>query len=309
MPAQNSLRRETIATAQPVPIILDSPQTEKPDTHPGEKPVSHAESQTESQRESQLDPRLKPLREPQPGEIRPLTVLGVIPARLASTRLARKVLRTIAGRPMLAWVFDAASACSQLNRVIIATDSEEVAELCQRNNWPVQLTSPDLPSGTDRVHAVARNGHADIYVNIQGDEPLLKPQHLTALLRPFVLAHAQVSTLKVLCSPENIANPNAVKVVTASDGHALYFSRSTIPYDRDVTAPQYWKHIGLYAYRKATLERFPTLPHSLLEHAERLEQLRFLENGIPIHVEPTNFDTIGVDTEEDLHRVEALLTR
>src|SRR5271170_8062747 len=168
MPAQNSLRRETIATAQPVPIILDSPQTEKPETHPAEKPVSHTESQTESRRESQLDPRLKPLREPQPGEIRPLTVLGVVPARLASTRLARKVLRTIAGRPMLAWVFEAASACPQLDRVIIATDSEEVASLCQQNNWPVQLTSSDLPSGTDRVHVIAQQIYADIYVNIQG---------------------------------------------------------------------------------------------------------------------------------------------
>ena len=294
MPAQNSLRRETIATAQPVPIILDSRQTEKSETHPGERPESKAAPQPD---------------EAQPGETTPLTVLGVIPARLASTRLARKVLRTIAGRPMLAWVFEAASACPQLNRVIIATDSDEVAELCHRNNWPVQLTSPDLPSGTDRVHAVAQHIHADIYVNIQGDEPLLKPQHLTALLRPFRHAHAQVSTLKVLCSPENITNPNAVKVVTATDGRALYFSRTTIPYDRDGSAPQYWKHIGLYAYRKATLERFPTLAHSLLEHTERLEQLRFLENGIPIHVEPTDFDTIGVDTEEDLHRVEALLTR
>ncbi|WP_406707459.1 3-deoxy-manno-octulosonate cytidylyltransferase [Tunturiibacter gelidoferens] len=260
-------------------------------------------------------------------------MLGVIPARLASTRLPRKVLRTIAGRPMLAWVYDAASACPQLDRVLIATDSDEVADLCHRNHWPVQLTSPDLPSGTDRVHAIARRHHADIYVNIQGDEPLLKPQHLTALLRPFTHHHVEVSTLKVLCTPENIANPNAVKVVTAADGRALYFSRATIPFDRDgqigkgqardgaalnktiresaasdrATAPQYWKHIGLYAYRKTTLERFPTLPPSLLEQTERLEQLRFLENGIPIYVEPTEFDTIGVDTEEDLQRVEALL--
>jgi 3-deoxy-manno-octulosonate cytidylyltransferase (CMP-KDO synthetase) len=226
---------------------------------------------------------------------------------------------------MLAWVFEAASACPQLDRVLIATDSDEVAELCYRNQWPVQLTSPDLPSGTDRVHAIARHHHADIYVNIQGDEPLLKPQHLTALLRPFARHHVEVSTLKVLCTPENIANPNAVKVVTAADGRALYFSRSTIPYDRDgqasdktireraasdgTTAPQYWKHIGLYAYRKATLERFPTLPPSLLEQTERLEQLRFLENNIPIYVEPTEFDTIGVDTEEDLQRVESLLRR
>jgi 3-deoxy-manno-octulosonate cytidylyltransferase (CMP-KDO synthetase) len=245
-----------------------------------------------------------------PSEKQPATVLGVIPARLASTRLARKVLRPIAGRPMLAWVFEAAIACPQLDRVVIATDSEEIAELCHRNHWAVQLTSADLASGTDRVHAVAQHLHADIYVNIQGDEPLLKPEHLTALLRPFAQPHVEVSTLKVLCTPENIANPNAVKVVTAADGRALYFSRATIPFNRDPEhnpTPQYWKHIGLYAYRNATLQRFPTLPPSTLEQTERLEQLRFLENNIDIHVEPTDFDTIGVDTEEDLRRVEALL--
>jgi 3-deoxy-manno-octulosonate cytidylyltransferase (CMP-KDO synthetase) len=266
-------QKETIATAQPSPIILDS--------------------QLHSQ----------------PGEKRPAIVIGVIPARLASTRLARKVLRTIAGRPMLAWVYEAAAACPQLDRVVIATDSDEVAALCRQNNWPVQLSSTELPSGTDRVHAVAQQIPADIYVNIQGDEPLLKPEHLTALLRPFAQPHVEVSTLKVLCTQENVANPNAVKVVTAADGRALYFSRATIPYDRDEASPQYWKHIGLYAYRKATLQHFPTLPPSTLEQIERLEQLRFLENGIDIHVEPTDFDTIGVDTEEDLHRVEALLRR
>src|ERR1700679_852484 len=134
---------ETLATAPPTPIILDSTQTEK-----------------------------------QP----PPIVLGVIPARLASTRLPRKVLRIIAGRPMLAWVYEAANACPQLSRVVVATDSEEAADLCRKNNWPVQLTSSDLRSGTDRVHAVAQQLPADIYVNIQGDEPLLKPEHLTALL-------------------------------------------------------------------------------------------------------------------------------
>jgi 3-deoxy-manno-octulosonate cytidylyltransferase (CMP-KDO synthetase) len=243
-------------------------------------------------------------------EKQPTSVLGVIPARLASTRLPRKVLRTIAGRPMLAWVYDAARACPQLDSVLIATDSEEVADLCRANNWPFQLTSSDLSSGTDRVHAVAQQIHADIYVNIQGDEPLLKPEHLTALLRPFSQAHVEVSTLKVRCTPANITNPNAVKVVTAADGRALYFSRATIPYDRDArdnASPQYWKHIGLYAYRKAALDRFPTLPTSILEQAERLEQLRFLENNITIHVEPTDYDTIGVDTEEDLKHVETIL--
>jgi 3-deoxy-manno-octulosonate cytidylyltransferase (CMP-KDO synthetase) len=211
---------------------------------------------------------------------------------------------------MLAWVYEAARACPQLNQVLIATDSEEVAAFCRENNYPVQLTSPDLPSGTDRVHAVSLQIPADIYVNIQGDEPLLKPEHLTALLLPFSQPNVEVTTLKVLCAPENINNPNAVKVVTAADGRALYFSRSTIPYNRDpehTPPPQYWKHIGLYAYRRATLQRFPTLPPSILEQTERLEQLRFLENNIPIHVEPTDHDTIGVDTEEDLHRVESLL--
>ncbi|RSL16167.1 3-deoxy-manno-octulosonate cytidylyltransferase (CMP-KDO synthetase) [Edaphobacter aggregans] len=246
-----------------------------------------------------------------PPEKRTPRILGVIPARLASTRLPRKVLRNIAGRPMLAWVYEAALACPQLDQVIIATDSDEVAALCHQQNWPVQLTSPDLPSGTDRLHAVSQLIDADIYVNIQGDEPLLKPEHLTALLRPFTRPEVEVSTLKVRCTPDNINNPNAVKVVTAADGRALYFSRATIPYnrdhDRDGTTPQYWKHLGLYAYRKAALQSFPTLPPSTLEHTERLEQLRFLENNIHIHVEPTDHDTIGVDTEEDLQKVAAIL--
>jgi 3-deoxy-manno-octulosonate cytidylyltransferase (CMP-KDO synthetase) len=237
----------------------------------------------------------------------PIHTLGVIPARLASTRLPRKVLREIAGRPLLAWVVDAACACPQLDRVTVAADSEEVAELCHRLDIPVQLTSPELPSGSDRVHAVAQNIDAEIYVNIQGDEPFLRPDHIAALLRPFAQPHVDVSTLKVLCTPENIANPNAVKVVTASDGRALYFSRATIPYDRDGVSPQYWKHIGLYAYRKAALNLFPSLPASILERTERLEQLRYLENGLSLYVEPTEFDTIGVDTEADLQRAEQIL--
>jgi 3-deoxy-manno-octulosonate cytidylyltransferase (CMP-KDO synthetase) len=233
--------------------------------------------------------------------------LGVIPARLASTRLPRKILRSIAGRPMLAWVYEAARACPQLDDVVVATDAEEIAALCRANGWPVELTSPDLPSGTDRVHAIAQRLPAEIYVNIQGDEPLLQPEHLTALLAPFSHPHVDVTTLKVLCTAANIANPNAVKVVTAADGRALYFSRATIPYDRDQTHPEYWKHIGLYAYRRDALNRFAAMPPSPLERTERLEQLRLLENGFNLYVAPTPFDTIGVDTEEDLHRVEAFL--
>ena len=249
-----------------------------------------------------------------------MRTLGVIPARLASTRLPRKVLREIAGRPMLAWVYDAAKACPQLDALIVATDSEEVASLCRANNWPVQLTSPDLPSGSDRVHAVSEQIDADIYINIQGDEPMLKPEHIASLLAPFGLngkarQHVEVSSLKVLCTPENITNPNAVKVVTATDGRALYFSRATIPYDRDANdrdpsgTAVYWKHIGLYAYRKAALARFPSLSPSMLERTEKLEQLRFLENGFSLYVEPTDYDTVGVDTEEDLKRVEQILLK
>jgi 3-deoxy-manno-octulosonate cytidylyltransferase (CMP-KDO synthetase) len=239
----------------------------------------------------------------------PLRTLGVIPARLASTRLPRKVLREVAGRPLLAWVVEAARACPQLDRVLVATDSEEVAEFCRRIGCAVELTAANLASGTDRVHAVAQLHDADVYVNIQGDEPLLRPEHILALLRPFAQAEVDVSTLKVRCTEENIANPNAVKVVTDTDGRALYFSRAAIPFHRDAAdpVPQYWKHIGLYAYRKRALNLFPTLPPSGLERAERLEQLRFLENGLAIYVEATEFDTIGVDTEDDLRMAEARL--
>jgi 3-deoxy-manno-octulosonate cytidylyltransferase (CMP-KDO synthetase) len=246
--------------------------------------------------------------------------LGVIPARLASTRLPRKLLRNLLGRPLLAWTVEAARACSQFSAVVVAADSEEVAAVCRAIGVPVAITSPDLPSGTDRMHAVAQMPpwtEYDLYVNVQGDEPFLRQDHIAALLKPFARADVDVATLKVACTPENIANPNAVKVVTAADGRALYFSRATIPYDRDAalsatpahqTGVQYWKHIGLYAYRRAALERFPALPPSVLEQTEKLEQLRLLENGLHIHVEPTPFDTVGVDTEEDLAEAERILS-
>ena len=236
-----------------------------------------------------------------------LRTLGVVPARLASTRLPRKVLREVAGKPLLVWVVEAARACPQLDDVLVATDSEEVVATCKARGIAVELTSLQLQSGTDRVHAVAQKIDADVYVNIQGDEPMIRPDHITALLRPFERKHVDVTTLKVRCTPEIIANPNAVKVVTAADGRALYFSRATIPYDRDGVNPVYWRHIGLYGYRRAALERFTSLAASRLEETERLEQLRFLENGISIYVEPTEHDTVGVDTEEDLRLVDKLL--
>jgi 3-deoxy-manno-octulosonate cytidylyltransferase (CMP-KDO synthetase) len=233
-------------------------------------------------------------------------VVAVIPARLASVRLPGKVLRLIAGVPMLGWVYRAALACPQLDQVLIATDSKEVVDYADSQGWPSIMTSATLASGTDRVHAVAAIVDADIYVNIQGDEPLIRREHIDALLQPFTRTGAEVTTLSTPCSPEEINDPNAVKVVAALDGRALYFSRATIPYNRGVAlAPR--KHLGIYAYRKAALRRFAELPRSPLEAAEQLEQLRLLEEGISIHVVPTPFDTIGVDTEEDLLAAERVL--
>jgi 3-deoxy-manno-octulosonate cytidylyltransferase (CMP-KDO synthetase) len=235
-------------------------------------------------------------------------VIGVIPARLASSRLPRKVLREIAGTSLLGWVYAAAMRCPQFSEVLIAADSDEVVELCAANRWPCLLTSPELASGTDRLHAVSRGIDADIYVNIQGDEPLLHEDHVKALLSPFAHSHVDVTTLKVACRPEDVANPNAVKVVTALDGRALYFSRSAIPYNRDHSSGcHYWKHLGFYAYRKAALQRFASLPPGTLEQSERLEQLRLLENGMALYVSETDRDTVGIDTEEDFQRVQQLL--
>jgi 3-deoxy-manno-octulosonate cytidylyltransferase (CMP-KDO synthetase) len=235
-------------------------------------------------------------------------IAAVIPARLSSTRLSRKVLRTIAGRPMVEWVWRAATASGLMDPVVVATDSDEVAAVCRERGIPVAMTSPDCPSGSDRVREVARQIDADIYVNIQGDEPTLTPAFFPPLLTLFDRPEVEVATLAVRCPPQEFADPNAVKVVTALDGRALYFSRATIPYDRDQTGfSGYRKHLGLYAYRKAALERFAALPPSPLERIERLEQLRLLENGMGLYVADAPGDTIGVDTEADLLRAEAVL--
>lgn len=235
------------------------------------------------------------------------SIAGIIPARLASTRLSRKVLRAIAGRPMVEWVWRAAVA-GGMYPVVVATDAEEVADACRARNIPVMMTSPDCASGSDRVREVARTLEADVYVNIQGDEPTLTGAFFPPLLALFDRPEVQVATLSVDCPAEEFANPNAVKVVTAGDGRALYFSRATIPFDRDATGfAGYRKHLGIYAYRKAALERFASLPPGRLEQLERLEQLRLLENGIDIYVADAPGDTIGVDTEEDLARAEERL--
>lgn len=209
---------------------------------------------------------------------------------------------------MIEWVWRAAVESDTMDAVVVATDSDEVAEVCRARRIPVAMTSPECASGSDRVCEVARQMEAEIYVNIQGDEPLLTPAHFRPLLDLFERPEVMVGTISVPCPAEDVHNPNAVKVVTASNGRALYFSRATIPFDRDASGTvAYRKHLGLYAYRKPALERFATLAPSRLELSERLEQLRLLENGIDIYVGEAIGDTIGVDTAEDRERVAAIL--
>jgi 3-deoxy-manno-octulosonate cytidylyltransferase (CMP-KDO synthetase) len=237
-------------------------------------------------------------------------VLGVIPARLNSTRLPRKVLRPICGRPMVQHVYDRARECRQLEELIVATDSLEVAEVCHALRIPIEMTSASHPSGTDRLHEVMTRHSAEIVVNIQGDEPLIDPEHIEGLLQPFQdEPQTQVSTLRIALTPQEAQNPNVVKVVCDLYGNALYFSRLPIPFQRDgVEQPRHFKHMGLYAYRRDALQLFHCLPPSPLEQLERLEQLRFLENGVRIRVKETTIGTVGVDTEEDLQAVERLLS-
>ena len=239
-----------------------------------------------------------------------LRIAGVIPARLSSTRLSRKVLRVIAGRPMVEWVWRAAAGSGLMDPVVVATDAEEVAEVCRERGIPVAMTSAECATGSDRVREVAREIDADIYVNIQGDEPTLTADFFPSMLALFDRPEVEVATLAVRCPALEITDPNAVKVVTALDGRALYFSRATIPFDRDRAGfAGYLKHLGIYAYRKAALERFAALEPSWIERVEGLEQLRLLDNGIDIYVATAPRDTIGVDTEADLERAEAALRR
>jgi 3-deoxy-manno-octulosonate cytidylyltransferase (CMP-KDO synthetase) len=238
-----------------------------------------------------------------------MKAIAVIPARLASTRLPRKILREIAGKPLVGWVYEAVRSSPLLSNVIIATDSDEILEACRSHGWKAQMTSTTHRSGTERVHEISNSIVADVYINVQGDEPLVRSEQIATLLDVMRDPAVQVGTVKTPCPVEEVRNPNAVKVLTASDGRALYFSRATIPFDRDGSAPRYFKHLGLYAYRKPALDLFVTLPESQLEKSERLEQLRFLENGISIHVGETPYDSVGVDTEEDLMRVMDILRK
>jgi len=240
-----------------------------------------------------------------------MKILAVIPARLASTRLPDKVLRDVAGKPLIIRVYEAALGCPQFTEIVIATDAEAVMDVCRQYGAPAMMTSAAHQSGSDRLYEVLEARPADVYVNIQGDEPLLRPEHISALVDPILTGgdDIQVTTLKVAIGDEEAADPNVVKVVTDNQNRAIYFSRLPIPYDRDHRGVQRYKHQGVYAYRAAALARFHSLDATPLQQTECLEQLKLIENGIPLHVYETTIDTVGVDTEADLERVRALFSR
>lgn len=251
-------------------------------------------------------------------------VIAVIPARWASSRFPGKPLAMIQGKPMIQWVVEQAGKARFVSEVIVATDDDRIAEAVAGFGGSAVMTARDHLSGTDRVAEVADSMECEIVVNVQGDEPLIPPENIDLIVAPLLADDAlRVSTLMMrIDSVENLANPDICKVVTDHRGNALYFSRAPIPFDRDgwtrdlKAGDSVWpkdmevkayKHIGLYAYRKAFLMEFPLLPVSQLEAIEKLEQLRILENGVPIRVVETDKDSIGVDREEDLSVVEKVL--
>ena len=236
--------------------------------------------------------------------------LGVIPARYGATRFPGKPLALLAGRPMIQHVYERAKQARTLGRLIVATDDPRIQQAVAAIGGEAQLTPSELPSGTDRVAAVAHPLPFDVIVNIQGDEPLMEPTMIDQVAQA-LLDDPRLEMTTLCCSlsrPEDLRNPHVVKVVRNVAGFALYFSRAPIPHRRSTPAPTPLKHLGIYGYRKATLLRLVALPPARLEQAERLEQLRALEHGIRIQVLETSHDTIAVDTPEDLRKVEQRLT-
>lgn len=244
-----------------------------------------------------------------PSSVHP-RILGVIPARFASTRFPGKALATLAGKVIIQHVYERASRAQSITQLVIATDDPRIRDAAESFGAVVHMTRPDHPSGTDRVAEVATSDPAEIIVNVQGDEPMIEPGAIdTAVLALLDDPFCPMATLKKrIEDPAELTNPNVVKVVTGHTGRALYFSRSTIPSGAggDVAC---FKHIGLYVYRREFLLGYSRMAVGPLERAERLEQLRALENGHAIRVAETSYESLGVDTPEDLKRIGELYRR
>jgi 3-deoxy-manno-octulosonate cytidylyltransferase (CMP-KDO synthetase) len=245
-----------------------------------------------------------------------LKTVGIIPARMASTRLPEKPLVSIAGKPMIQRVWEGASKSERMEKVIIATDNQKIADVCVGFGAEIIMTPPELPSGTDRIaYAYEKlNLDYDAIVNIQGDEPLIEGKEIDKLIDGLTGSLANVGTfIKRIESESDLTDPNTVKVVMQSDNTALYFSRGAIPYLRDntkgydLTAQPYYKHIGIYAYREAALKAFASLPPTELEQSEKLEQLRLMQNNYKYICVETKKEFIAVDTSEDVAKVEKVI--
>lgn len=238
----------------------------------------------------------------------PQEILGVIPARYASSRFPGKPLVPIAGKPMLQHVWERAGRSRLLSRLVVATDDDRILRAAKEFGADARMTDPGHPSGTDRAAEVASRDPSAIIVNIQGDEPLIEPEAIDAAVGGLLEAgQTPMSTLgKEIEDCCELDNPNVVKVVADLAGNALYFSRSAIPFVRGGRAAHY-KHVGLYVYRREFLLGYSSLPVGPLEKAEKLEQLRALENGYRIRVVETRYESLGVDSPEDLERVRAVL--
>ena len=243
-------------------------------------------------------------------------IVGIIPARFASTRFPGKPLALIAGKPLIQHVVEQCQKAKSLAEIIVATDDSRIADTAKKF-CRVEMTRADHPSGSDRIAEVTMRCNCEAVVNIQGDEPLIDPNVIDAVAK--VLPHEEMSTAATLIKNfSEYDNPNVVKVVVNATGHALYFSRRTIPYLRDaanrpgnepLAAFPFLKHLGIYGYQRETLLRLVKFPVSPLENAEKLEQLRALENGIQIAVVKVDYDSIGVDAPEDVVRVETILRK
>ncbi|MCB0281168.1 MAG: 3-deoxy-manno-octulosonate cytidylyltransferase [Calditrichae bacterium] len=244
-----------------------------------------------------------------------MKTICVIPARYASSRLPGKPLAEIAGKPMIQWVYEQASKANNIDEVIVATDHTAIKKAVENFNGMAVMTAPELPSGTDRVYAAIKEKSADIVINLQGDEPFISEKILENLVNVFENPEVEIATaVKKIEKEADISNPNVVKVTRASNGFALYFSRSAIPFIRDNRTPGenlsvFYKHIGIYAYRKSCLEKLTELGESNLERSEKLEQLRFLENNYRIFTILTDYESISVDTPDDLKKANSIASQ
>lgn len=254
-----------------------------------------------------------------------MRVLAVIPARFASTRLPGKPLSDIHGKPMIQWVYERARQAKGLLDVVVATDDEKVAQAVRSFGGKAMMTAPEIPSGTDRVAAVADEIQADVYINVQGDEPLMEPAAIEAAAELVTSGRFEMGTVMTpILDASDLENRAVVKVIADRHGRALYFSRLPIPYGRepipaarrpsgttrDLDAPYACRrHVGLYSYTRDTLFRIRKLPPSLLEKCEMLEQLRAMQDGISIGITEIDFTSIGVDTPEELEKVRTWLNK